>query len=148
MSLVPPPFEHVEGQPFARDAFDLKPIAERLSNVLRAETRPLVMTLSAPWGRGKTTFCTEWRALLHQLQPATRTLWFNAWAEDHAEDPLLSFIGVLEEAVNSEKKPSAARKAGLGGVDRRSTLARKPGRDARPFSLLKDEPHATPSRPH
>ncbi len=51
VSIVPPSYVDVPGKPFDKDAFKLKITAKRLSNLVRAETRPLVMTVSAPWGQ-------------------------------------------------------------------------------------------------
>ena len=77
----------------------------------------MVMTVSAPWGQGKTTFCEQWDALLRR--DGTRTLWFNAWENDHAEDPLLSFVSALRAAAAREAKEAEGprqeevRKAGI-----------------------------------
>lgn len=109
VSIVPPSYVNVPGKPFDNDAFELRTTAERLSNLVRAETEPLVMTVSAPWGQGKTTFCQEWEKLLRQGD--TQTLWFNAWEEDHAEDPLLSFLDTLRRAL-IEARSDAAKQGG------------------------------------
>ncbi|MEM8782302.1 MAG: P-loop NTPase fold protein [Planctomycetota bacterium] len=90
------------GTAFDRDRLDLERIAKRLTNLLAHQSRGLVVTLTAPWGQGKTWFCRHWQRALEDGNfdgSKRRTIWFNAWTHDYADDPLLSFIGAIDEAI-------------------------------------------------
>ena len=100
MSLVPPPFVVKKEDPFDGDAFGREETVKKLSSLVLAEQGPMVMTVSAPWGQGKTVFCQQWQAYLEK-EHGTRTIWFNAWEEDHAEDPLLSLLACFRAAVKA-----------------------------------------------
>ncbi len=54
-----------------------------------------VMTVSAPYGGGKTFFIEKWQEYLHEKQ--YKTLCYNAWENDVADNPLMSFIASFEE---------------------------------------------------
>ncbi len=101
MSLVPPAFVVDKDDPFKGDVFGRKETVEKLSSLVLAEPGPMVMTVSAPWGQGKTVFCQQWQAYLEK-EHQTRTIWFNAWEGDHAEDPLLSLLACFRAAVAAE----------------------------------------------
>lgn len=41
--------------PFANDLLDRRTVAENLATLVENTTTPYVMSISAPWGQGKTT---------------------------------------------------------------------------------------------
>lgn len=51
------------------------------------------MTVTAPWGHGKTTFINMWQCYLKNS--GFKTIRFDAWQNDYAEDPFVSFMGAL-----------------------------------------------------
>ncbi|MDH3752309.1 MAG: KAP family NTPase [Acidimicrobiia bacterium] len=75
------------------DLLGYQPIAEALAAiVLDPDTdTPLTMSISAPWGAGKTSLA---RLLEHELRersgrtdsPVPVCIWFNAWTNDSADD--------------------------------------------------------------
>ncbi|MEM9420410.1 MAG: P-loop NTPase fold protein, partial [Planctomycetota bacterium] len=85
--------------PFANDLLDRKTIAENLATLLENTTTPYVMSISAPWGQGKTTFIRMWQQLLENRGFATA--YFDAWSTDYANDPLLAFIGSIEASISA-----------------------------------------------
>ncbi len=93
----PPHFIVDENDPFDGDPLDRKLCAENLTRLIAGSETPLVMSVSAPWGQGKTTFIKMWQAHL-KLQGYT-TIYFDAWENDFADDPLISFIGALDDLV-------------------------------------------------
>jgi hypothetical protein len=54
-----------------------------------------VLALGGEWGSGKTTFVKMWRQHLNNRE--FKTLYFNAWASDYTEDPLIALIAELSE---------------------------------------------------
>ncbi|MEM7682630.1 MAG: P-loop NTPase fold protein [Planctomycetota bacterium] len=96
---IPEP-EIPAGDPFANDLLDRKTVAENLTQLLANADTPLVMTLSAGWGQGKTTFVKMWSQ--HLQNENFGTAYFDAWSSDYADDPLVSFIGALEDTMGGE----------------------------------------------
>ena len=54
-----------------------------------------MLALGGEWGTGKTTFVKMWRQALNNK--GFKTLYFNAWASDYTEDPLMALIAELSE---------------------------------------------------
>jgi hypothetical protein len=58
-----------------------------------------VIAIDSRWGTGKTTFIKLWE---HHLKAGnTPSLYFNAWETDFSEDPLVSFLGEMNEGLKS-----------------------------------------------
>lgn len=69
------------------------------------------MALNGDWGSGKTTFVRMWKQALKNND--YKTLYFNAWNSDYADDPLLALVSELKElSPNNEKINSIVGKAG------------------------------------
>ncbi len=83
--------------PFRNDCLDRKESADRLSRLIRGMNQPFVMTVNGAWGTGKTTFIKMWMA--HLQKEGNPCLYFNAWENDFAEDPLVPLIGEIHEAI-------------------------------------------------
>jgi KAP-like P-loop domain-containing protein len=87
-------------RPFDCDPLKRGACADNLTNLIMNRPTPLVMTVCAPWGQGKTTFIRRWR---HQLRTQGFTaIYFNAWENDYVDDPLISFIACLQQYVNAD----------------------------------------------
>lgn len=86
--------------PFANDLLKRDTVAENLATLVENTTTPYVMSISAPWGQGKTTFIKMWKQLLENRGFAT--VYFDAWSSDYANDPLLSFIGSIETSIRQD----------------------------------------------
>ena len=75
------------------DKLDVKKFAERLTSLLQGQTEPLTIALNGAWGSGKTFLLKRWR---EDLKKQGRTaIYFNAWEDDHLDDPLVAIIGQL-----------------------------------------------------
>lgn len=96
----------IEGDPFANDLLDRRTIANNLTALLENTTTPYVMSVSAPWGQGKTTFIKMWKKLLENK--GFGTVYFDAWSSDYADDPLLAFINAIDSAVSNADPPAKA----------------------------------------
>ncbi len=57
------------------------------------DQRGMVMALDAPWGLGKTFFITHWAEELNKSKH--HAIIFDAWKNDSAEDPVISFMAEL-----------------------------------------------------
>lgn len=93
--------------PFANCALSRGEIAEALATLLINTPGPYVISLDAPWGGGKTTFLKMFKALLDNK--GFSSVYFSAWETDFSVDPLLAFMGEIDELFNS-KFPSDVSK--------------------------------------
>jgi predicted AAA+ superfamily ATPase len=85
--------------PFEQDKLERKPDVDNVSVLLRNISSPIVLSVNAPWGAGKTTFLEMLHADL--LNNGCRSIYFNAWQTDFANDPLLAFLGEMNQALES-----------------------------------------------
>lgn len=87
--------------PFKDDCLDRKTLIMNLTTLIRSLTQPFVISIEAPWGSGKTTFVQMWQQYLkNDNQPC---LYFNAWENDFAVDPLIAFLGEMSKLLDQEK---------------------------------------------
>lgn len=104
--------------PYENDCLSRSADIENISLLLRNMTSPIVMSVNAPWGHGKTTFLE----MLHvdlKLNNC-KSVFFSAWETDFANDPLLAFLGEINKEIErlitgDEEKNQAwdvAKKAG------------------------------------
>jgi len=93
------PPEIDETNPFKNDKLGRSSFALPLTTLLSGASTPYVIALDGAWGTGKTTFLKMWRA--HLERRGFITLEFNAWESDYTSDPVVAFIGEIEEAIES-----------------------------------------------
>ena len=85
-----------EGNPFANDKLERAHLCSVLTDVVSFYGQSgCVLALNGEWGSGKTTFVKIWRQVLNNN--GFKTLYFNAWASDYTEDPLMALIAELRE---------------------------------------------------
>lgn len=100
---------------------------ENLTPIILNAAAPLVLTIDAPWGAGKTTFVKLWQSYLKSTEQ--QSIYFNAWETDYAEDPLIVLISELDKWVSEnieESRLSGWReniKKTLPGIAKRSLIA-------------------------
>ncbi|PEN07887.1 hypothetical protein CRI93_05425 [Longimonas halophila] len=102
-----------EDVPFRNDKLDREPTADFLTDLLCSAEGPYVMSLNAPWGTGKTTFVKMWKQKL--INDGYSALYFNAWENDFADDPLIAFIDAIDVLVDEQSggsKTEALKDAG------------------------------------
>src|SRR5436190_22511620 len=104
---------------FADDKLSLKNFSETLESFLSVEhdfvEGSLVIGLNAPFGSGKTTFLSMWKADMESRksngQVAPEIISLNAWEDDFCGDPLLSIVTAFVNATpNSESQNTAETK--------------------------------------
>lgn len=85
--------------PFKNDRLNRKPHVDNFTNLLENISSPIVLSVNAPWGQGKTTFLE----MLHaQLQSNDHnSIYFSAWETDFASDPLQAFLGEINEKIKA-----------------------------------------------
>lgn len=80
--------------PFANDCLGLKEVAAGLTSLVESAEQSFVLSVEAPWGYGKTSFVTMWKADLESR--GHPCVLFNAWETDFVEDPMVALLGELE----------------------------------------------------
>ncbi|WP_285907085.1 KAP family P-loop NTPase fold protein [Pseudodesulfovibrio pelocollis] len=82
---------------FENDLLDRGPHIRAVSDLLLTTQGNFVMTVSSPWGTGKTTFVRMWKAYLESK--GCPCVLFNAWEHDFAENPFLTFIAEMHSQL-------------------------------------------------
>jgi hypothetical protein len=99
MHLKSPPLQIPEDNPFAEDVLGRGASAAVLTQLVSNLTQPTVISIHSSWGTGKTTFIRMWmQSLKNDGYPC---IYFNAWENDIADDPLVSLIGEVDAAIDS-----------------------------------------------
>jgi len=80
----------------ANDPFNRKGTGKSLSDLVERIEDPLVIALDGGWGSGKTWFLKRWVGA-HKLENGGRatTVYFDAFAHDFMDDPLIALTGVI-----------------------------------------------------
>ncbi len=85
--------------PFKNDRLNRKPHVENFSTLLENISSPIVLSVNAPWGQGKTTFVEMLHAQL--INKEHNSIYFSAWETDFASDPLQAFLGEINEKIET-----------------------------------------------
>ncbi len=105
--------------PYENDRLSRKSDIDNLSLLLRNISTPIVLSVNAPWGSGKTTFLEMLHADL--MNKECKSIYFSSWETDFASDPLLAFLGEMNEGLEAlingnEEKSKAWDKAKQAGI--------------------------------
>lgn len=84
--------------PFRNDLLNRKTEVENLSALICNVNSPAVLAIDSAWGTGKTTFIKMWENSLKKQD--IKSLYFNAWATDFSDDPLVSFLGEMNDGLD------------------------------------------------
>ncbi|WP_421900524.1 KAP family P-loop NTPase fold protein [Maridesulfovibrio sp.] len=104
MFYRPPEFIIDPDDPFANDKLKREPHIKNLTKLMKNSETPLVMTVSASWGSGKTSFIKMWEAYLRLDDGGGHScIRFDAWQHDFNKEPLLAIMGELGEFINDNK---------------------------------------------
>ncbi len=95
-----------------RDLLERKGIGKRLSDLLEKVDDPVVLAVDGAWGSGKTHFLKRWVGA-HAVENDGRatTVYFDAFANDFIEDPLIGLTGSIGERLPSAKQRVSWKKA-------------------------------------
>lgn len=129
--------------PWADDLLNRSSLAKNLTNFIRPQREPLVISLHGSWGSGKTFFLRRWVQTLKV--DSFPTFYYNAWEDDYAPAPLIPILTNLEETTRGHAS-RRLRKAALPFLLNVTAGAfkTKTGVDLRQYgfdssSLLKDD---------
>lgn len=94
---------------YDNDRLSRKEYVDNLTMLLSNVEAPLVLSINAPWGAGKTTFLK----MLHANLAAQKNnaVYFSAWETDFAADPLLAFLGEMNGFLSSQLQDNFGKKA-------------------------------------
>lgn len=85
------------------DRLDRAKYAKQLTQLVKHMDKPFVITLSAPWGSGKTFFLNAWRNEIawngEENADKIPCVYFSAWEYDCVDDPLLAIVGKMQEEL-------------------------------------------------
>jgi len=118
MRFEPQKLEIDDNDPWASSAFQLSDTGERLTNLVEQAEGPAVISLTAPWGTGKTTFLDMWSASLRSKgAKSAKVVKFSAWEVDYTHDALVALIQELNDQLNNDggNSTSLARIKSKGG---------------------------------
>lgn len=104
LKLKPSKLKITRDNPFEGDALNRKEVADNLLEILRNTQEPLVISINAPWGQGKTTFLNMLKQ--HLENNSFGCLSLNAWKNDFSNEPMVSLLGDFEQAINQVKGKS------------------------------------------
>ena len=97
-------------EPWQDDVLDRAKIAEKLTNLLRNQRDPFVISIDGYWGTGKTFLLKRWQMDLEA--EGFKAIYYNAWEDDFCDDPLLAIVGQLSEQFKEDAFREIAKKAG------------------------------------
>ena len=94
-------------QPWKDDVLNRAQIAERLTNLIRNQSSPFVISIHGYWGTGKTFLLKRWQKDLETQ--GFKAIYLNAWEDDFCDDPLLAILGQLAEYFQEGQLKGLAR---------------------------------------
>lgn len=98
--------------PWENDHLKRKDTATYLTPIIASTRQPIVISISASFGMGKTDFVMRWKADLDNQ--GFKTAYFNAWESDFSANPLAAFISSLKRGL-----------AGGVGASRKAAITKK-----------------------
>ena len=107
-------------KPFANDLLEREKEIKILTPLILNLNSPAVFAVNSRWGTGKTTFIEMWSAQLKK--DGYRTLKFNAWATDFSSDPLVAFLGEMNDQLSDFLGNSAQNRKAWKNVQKTSML--------------------------
>ena len=136
-------------QPWSDDLLGRKQVAGRLTDLIRHQRVPFVVSIDGYWGTGKTFLLKRWQRELEDKE--FRSIYFNAWEDDFCDDPLVAIIGQLEDHFKDGKFSAAISRirenAGplmlqnIGGVLKKNTgmTFMREGEEQDPLDVYKSQ---------
>lgn len=88
--------------PFKNCKLDREKHADTLTTIIESYANGFVLALDGKWGAGKTTFVKMWKQKLENKD--FKTIYFNAWENDFANEPLTALLGELQSIVGDKKE--------------------------------------------
>lgn len=89
------------------DLLERASFGKSLSNFVEKVEDPLVIAIDGEWGQGKSFFLKRWVGA-HTLQNNGKAtmVYFDAFAHDYLDDPLIALVGVVTDRITQLSKES------------------------------------------
>jgi predicted KAP-like P-loop ATPase len=100
------PIEVPPDDPFRFDCLERRISVEAIFSLLDNLNGPFVLAIDSPWGTGKTTLIRMLKAFL-ELKGFS-CLYFNAWETDFTTDPLMAFLGEMDQLMKTNNHKGKA----------------------------------------
>jgi len=114
MKLFPPEHElRIYEEGFGdKDLLNRKQAGQRLSELLEKIEDSIVVAVDGPWGSGKSHFLKRWVGA-HQIENGgtATTVYFDAFANDFLDDPLIALTGAIGDRLPAGKERRAWKTA-------------------------------------
>lgn len=115
---APPPLKVPEREPdpeepWADDVLQRREVADRLTDIVREQDQPFVVSVDGGWGTGKTFLLKRWKQGLEKQ--GWQAIYYNAWEDDFADDPLLAIIAQFSEHAGPSLKERAVKLVEVAG---------------------------------
>ncbi len=99
----PPPLKVLDREPdpespWADDALDRGAVADRLTAIVGGQEVPFALSVDGRWGTGKTFLLKRWKQEL--ATQGWEAIYYNAWEDDFAHDPLLAILSQLQGSLD------------------------------------------------
>lgn len=95
----------------SEDEFNRKPVAEKIIRLLTSDIDVSPMVIDGGWGAGKTRFCEKTIRLLEERHPEYQCIYVDAFKADHADEPLMTLLAAVAEALPKSKQKQLIQKA-------------------------------------
>jgi hypothetical protein len=107
------------------DPFNRIGTGRSLSDLVERIDDPLVIALDGGWGSGKTWFLKRWVGA-HRLENSGRatTVYFDAFAHDFMDDPLIALTGVIGDRLPKRAESGAWAKVKMAAAKLARPVAR------------------------
>jgi len=92
-----------ENDIFGNDKLDRENSIKDLSELIKSNIEPLVLSINASWGSGKTTFVKLWQTYLRK-ECDVNSIYFSAWEDDFSKEPLISILGEMNSYIERNFK--------------------------------------------
>ena len=113
--LKVPELEPDRAKPWSDDRLERKEVADRLTRIVEGQEAPFVISVDGRWGTGKTFLLKRWAQDLRNQDPSWQAIYYNAWEDDFAADPLLAILAQFSEHAGPGFKERAGRLVEVAG---------------------------------
>ncbi|WP_052234695.1 KAP family P-loop NTPase fold protein [Pectobacterium carotovorum] len=100
---------------YPADSLDRAKHAKFLTDFLISKSAgsSYVLNLNATWGAGKTWFLNRW---VEEIKTSYPTVYVDCWKNDHSDDPLLTVVAAMKEALVSNTDKSFLSNKGFNNT--------------------------------
>nr|WP_067295439.1 P-loop NTPase fold protein [Marinobacterium profundum] len=95
MRITLPPVDPANIDSFINDDLLMRrEFGEQLQNLVLNVKEPLVVSLEAPWGEGKTYFAHQWMKLLDE-ESSVKCIYFDAFKSDYHDEAFMTLLSLI-----------------------------------------------------